>query len=123
MNRLDNIVISDSLESFPFTPSGGGGGKARIPKRQNRQQHAYCLEKMLDEAATQDKLEETNIISVSDRNGIYLEFRGKSEYDLITRSLEHIGKNVRLCNIREVDETKFATVFIPNNQKDFFIKK
>lgn len=123
MNRLDNIVISDSLESFPFTPSGGGGGKARIPKRQNRQQHAYCLEKMLDEAATQDKLEETNIISVSDRNGIYLEFRGKSEYDLITKSLEHIGKNVRMCNVREVDETKFATVFIPNNQKDFFIKK
>lgn len=118
MSKLRNIRILQNKESFPFTPTGGGGGERKIPIR-NRYNHASYLERQFEIAWEENK----KIVSISDRNGIYLEIRGKDEYELITKSLEDSRQNVRLCNIKIIKGTKHATVFVPLNKKDFFIKK
>ncbi|NLK09245.1 MAG: hypothetical protein GX316_11205 [Firmicutes bacterium] len=67
------------------------------------------------------------------RSGIYLEFRGEPGYDLVTKSLENYRpqtreKQIRLLNVRtemastEDAETTYATVFVPNSQKNRYFR-
>lgn len=118
MTKLKNITISQGKELYPFSPVSGGSGKRNIPER-NRYDHARYLEKQFESIWDENK----SITSYSDRNGIYLEFRGKNDFKLVTKSLEDVSQNVRLCNIKEIEGTKHATVFLPLNKKDFFLKK
>lgn len=122
MSKLRNIKISQPKESYPFTPITGGIGKRKIPPR-NRYNHANYLQKQFEQSWKSGEKENKKVTSVSNRNGIYLEFRGKKEYELITKSLENVNQNVRLCNVREIKGTKYATVFVPLNKKNFFLKK
>ena len=122
MGKFPNIKIPLEKESYPFTPTRGGGGERNIPPR-NRYNHANYLQRQFEESWKSGEEENIKVASISNRNGIYLEFRGKKEYELVTKSLEHISQNVRLCNIKEIEGTKYATVFVPLNKKDFFLKK
>lgn len=121
MEELSNLFIAGGKESYEFSPVGGGEGARRIPVR-SRYNHAKYLRRKFDEALTEDGAI-PSVGNVSTRDGVYLEFRGKKEYRLVTKSLEDRGQNVRLCNVREIKDTKHATVFVPNNKKNFFIKK
>lgn len=118
MSKLKNVKITQSKETYPFSPIGGGSGKRNIPER-NRYNHAKYLERRFENVWDENK----NITSIYNRNGIYLEFRGQNDFKLITKSLEDIRQNVRLCNVKEIEGTKYATVFVPLNKKEFFLKK
>lgn len=122
MSKLRNIKIAQEKESYPFTPIIGGGGDRKIPPR-NRYNHANYLQRQFEESWEYGEEENKKVASISNRNGIYLEFRGKKEYELVTKSLENANQNVRLCNVREIEGTKHATVFVPSNKRDFFLKK
>lgn len=53
--------------------------------------------------------------------------KGKAGCDLVTKSLENIKKGIRLLNVktsqRPEGEETYATVYIPNGQTDYFLKK
>ncbi|MBN8838469.1 MAG: S8 family peptidase [Sphingobacteriia bacterium] len=62
------------------------------------------------------------------RGGSYWEFTGKEGYDLITKSLEDLNKNVRLLNIKTNGDTPEnttikAVLFVPQNEEQIFRKK
>ncbi len=122
MNKFKNIRIAQRKESYAFTPVGGGGGNRNIPLR-NRYNHANYLQRQFEESWGTGEEENKYVSSFSNRNGIYLEFRGKKEYELITKGLENANQNIRLCNVREIKNTKYATVYVPLDKKDFFLKK
>lgn len=122
MNRLTNLYITSGKESYEFTPIGGGPGSRNIPNR-NRYNHAKYLSDQFTKALLESEEQNKLVSSISKRDGIYLEFRGQEEYILVTKSLEDVRQNVRLCNVREIKGTKHATVYVPNNKKDFFLKK
>lgn len=68
------------------------------------------------------------MVSVASRHGVYLEIKGQAGYDLITKSLEHTTQHVRICNIKteeygEDQKVVSSTVFVPDNKRDFFVKK
>ncbi len=121
MSKLKNIKIVQVKESYPFTPVGNRGDR-KIPPR-NRYNHAEYLQKQFEKSWESGEEENKKVAAISNRNGIYLEFRGKKEYELVTKSLENANQNVRLCNVKEIEGTKHATVFVPYNKKNFFIKK
>ncbi len=78
MSKLRNIKIAQEKESYPFTPIIGGGGDRKIPPR-NRYNHANYLQRQFKESWESGEEENKKVASISNRNGIYLEFRGKKK--------------------------------------------
>jgi len=61
-------------------------------------------------------------------HGIYVEFSGGADHDLLTKSLENRKSGIRLRNIQITSDnegvaTQHATIYIPANKKDWFPKK
>ncbi len=133
--NLPHIVLEGPNHRQGFTSPQSGGGPTFSKPQRNRASHAQYIARRLDEAweATETSL----VTGHTERNGVYLEFRGQAGHDLATESLESIGrKNIRLCNIRpEVEQvveddgqTKqlsviCATVYVPNEQRQYFAEK
>lgn len=123
--NLPHLVVTN-FESAPYTTAK----KPRIdpPSRppRVRDQHSALLKQQLELAWANTKNNEA--IYHSDRKGIYLEFKGEKNYELVTKSLESISKkdpssSIRLLNIRTEGNTTFATVFTPKNKHHVLTKK
>lgn len=121
-----NIYIGQNGQPIPYTTPRSYLIRPNYPKRK-RKTHAQYLEEQLDFAW---KLvdEKKDAVSAVSKDGVYLEIRGATGYEMVTKSLEHLGQRVRLMNIKteankDGDETIVSTVFIPNDQRDFFQKR
>jgi hypothetical protein len=57
------------------------------------------------------------------RDGVYLEFVGTLDRDLIIKSLENAKSGIRLMSTRLVDHIHLATVYVPNSKKSFFLNR
>ncbi len=134
--RLPHLTLgNDSYSEEFFTSNRQRGAEKRIPPR-DRFMHAEFLKKKFLKAWEEGERE---ILQFQvQRNGIYIEFKGEPGYDLITKSLEDLKSNkIRLCNIRTESEfvhnddtgeeekksVIYATVFVSNDKKNFFLKK
>ncbi|MCE1246077.1 MAG: S8 family serine peptidase [Firmicutes bacterium] len=130
--NLPHIILPDPPEKYKYiNPIKSPNDGQQTPQR-DRKTHAEHLIQSFDKAwqiARDDQ-----VVYHTTRNGVYLEFRSSPGYELITKSLEDLRtKKVRLCNVRkrnlpkEVDkETKpviYATVYISNDSREFFLKK
>ncbi len=127
-SQLSNLYINNAGQSFDFQPASGRGGKGNYPTRSSRRAHAEKLASDLLTAweEADNKQESTGAVSVPSRHGVYLEVKGQAGYDLITKSLEHTAQHVRICNIKtdnENEEVVSSTVYVPDNKRDFFVKK
>ena len=68
--------------------------------------------------------ERKSAVSVSKKDGVYIQIKGKEGYELITKSLENVTQHVRLYNVHNDENgVTSSTVFIPSNKKEFFLKK
>lgn len=131
-SNLDNLYIRRPATNFNYKPISRPGGKPKYPIRTNRRTHADRLKEQLNKAwkLAEQKQLEIKAVSVPSRQGIYLEIKGQEGYELLTDGLEYTGQgdSVRICNIKtagEEDKQKIisSTVFVPNNKRNFFIKK
>ncbi|MGD9678322.1 MAG: S8 family peptidase [Vulcanibacillus sp.] len=122
---LTNIIIDEKGETKKYAPINGGPREINYPTR-DRVDHGRFLENQflsawkLADGFAQQRL----AVSAPVRDGVYLEIKGKSGYDLITKSLENVGQHVRLLNVKKDDnEVISATIYVPNKKRDFFLKK
>lgn len=124
--NLRNIYINEKAESMGYKPVNNRGSEGNFPVRTSRSEHGNYILKQFEEAwekAIKQK-EDQNVLSISARDGVYLEIKGKEGYDLLTKSLENITQHVRLCNIKRDENGVISSiVFVPNNKKNFFLKK
>jgi hypothetical protein len=89
-----HIVISGRYGSEDFTSPPAGGGTS-TPQRP-RPAHSRYLKRKFNEA-WRGAEKGQRAVGVGSRNGVYLEFKGKPGFDLITKSLEDMrSKKVRL---------------------------
>jgi hypothetical protein len=131
--HLLHIVLLDPPARLGFTSASQGGSGKLIPNR-NRGNHADFLRNSLEIAWRE--AENEFITYHTDRQGVYLEFRGSPGYDLATKSLENMkSKKIRLCNIRTEKEVvlnnetgepeekpvTYATVFVANDKRQAFL--
>lgn len=128
MAQFNHIFLNDWAESSPFTSNRQMGGEPRIPAR-NRASHSQQLITKLNTIweQVQERVAERTAVSLTSKDGIYLEFKSAAGHDLITKSLEDIRQGVRLLNIRKVGEgdnqETLATVYIPSGKEQFFLRK
>ena len=135
--RFRHIVLTRPPAAEEFTRVGSGGREKHIPDR-DRPSHSDFLSHKLQNAWAAAENEQA--VAHVARKGIYLEFKSDPGFDLVTKSLESMrsrDKQVRLLNVRvatdqvknektgelEPFETTYATVYIPHEKKNHFLRK
>lgn len=126
---LDHIFLPDTIAvTETYTSVSSGGSVADIPQR-DRQAHAQYLTNKFDTIWANVTAEKSDrqAHSLAASSGTYLEFSGKCNYDLTSKSLEDMGQGVRLLNVRTVESgdnvTNRALIYIPSGKERFFLKK
>ena len=125
---LPHIFIDGRTEAILYKPITSGGGSGSRPPREPLT-HAQRLRNELN--AAWQRQAETNTdrqaISLSTKEGIYLEFQSHPGFSLKTKSLEDLRYGIRLLNIKETGEeaakVTTATVFIPTSRAEKFFEK
>ena len=133
--RLPHITLTKPPETTLYTTSTPGRGSEPVNPIRDRGYHGNFLLGQLKQAWEQTEHE--RVVSHTTRNGVYLEFKSDADFDLATKSLEDLSKKIRLLNVRRLSEfvadeetgvptekiTTFATVYVPNAEKKFFLNK
>lgn len=129
--NLPHLPISD-FETTLYTKPNTPIEIEPLPPK-NRQSHSRHLQQQLANAWANADNDE--VVYHTNRNGIYLEFKGEQGHELITKSLEskqgQLSNWSRLLNVRtEIletsegsQETIIATVYIPKSKKEKFFEK
>ena len=96
----------------------------------DRAAHSQKLIQKLGEILSLANAEKQNreAIALPSREGIYLEFKSSPAFELLTKSLDSTRPDsIRLLNVHEKIRNgsviKYATVFIPEGQHDYFLTK
>lgn len=127
-NPFRHIKLSGPNGSYNYTSVNAGGTPFKTPTR-NRNQHGKKIYQQLERAWQESENE--YLVAYPERTGIYLEFISSPDFELKIKSLENLRQGIRLCNVRTEEriineketEVTLATVFIPNNKREFFFKK
>ncbi len=110
---------------MPFTGKPGGGSRNTKPR--DRLEHSERISAQFEQAWSESakSMEARLAVALPTADGRYLEFASSQGYDLVTKSLENITCGIRLMNVREVGipPVTYATVFVPNSQEGYFLKK
>ena len=133
----DHLFIRQPTQVINYTSPKSGGGSIKIPSR-NRRRHGSFLKKKFEELWKQSKNEQKDrrALALPVRTGHYIEFRSRSGFDLITKSLESMRSNIRLLNIRDQEienqhkkeqqngkKITIATVYVPGDKMSLFLNK
>lgn len=122
-----HIILNNDVERADYTPLNRPGGNPRLAVR-DRSKHGKAILEQLGKAWKENTKQRAMFASIKDREGTYLEFRGRQECDLIYKSLENIAQGIKLLNVRKEMHTnsgtvQAATVFVPTGKENYFNKK
>lgn len=133
--NLPHIVLQGPTANVKFTSSAQQGASIRLPMR-NREDHVAFLQRKFN--SEWERSERDFVVSHAVRQGVYLQFKSSPGFDLKIQSLEDMrSKKIRLCNVRKVSEpivdratgteedkeVVYATVFVANEKRQFFLNK
>lgn len=122
---LPHLLVTNTATTEPYTtPVTGRGPTLNFPPR-NRQQHAQDLLQKLDAVKTvdQERNAERTAFGIDGHGGICLEFESSANFDLKFESLEKVNSGIELLGVKEIDNKKIATVFVPEGKLEQFEKR
>ncbi len=127
-----HIFLRDTGESASFTASPRSFSGAQNTPQRNRQEHSERLREQLTSiwSRARDADDVRTAVSMSTKDGVYIEFEGAPDFGLLTKSLEDRRAGIRLLHvytfpseISSEQQVTRATLFIPNGKQDYFLKK
>lgn len=122
MARHKHLVPTDTATTHAYT-STDGGGSTREYKYPARSRGTHASKLKADLATAKGAAEQhVNAIGIEVKD-IALEFASSQGFDLESNSLEDRRSKVELLSRREVDGKVYATVFVPEDKIDNFLKK
>ncbi|MDD9302996.1 MAG: S8 family peptidase [Desulfobacter sp.] len=130
-----HILLTGDLQKYPFKPATSGGNNTKSPPDPDRQAHSSQLRDRLQQAWQETQSQYVTYHAT--RSGVYLEFKENPGFELAIQSLENMkSKKIRLLNVRKEhvaltdiqqgtieQTTTFATVYVDNEQRDYFFDK
>ncbi|QCF27163.1 S8 family peptidase [Hydrocarboniclastica marina] len=126
MDKLSHIVLPVPPETQLYTSTSSAVIQKTVVPR-NRDQHGNFLQSQFLKAWGESK--DSQLAIVGGRDGVYLEFVSDPDAELLTKSLEDMrSKKVRLLNVRKIKNASdqwvtFATVYVSNQKRNYFVKK
>lgn len=125
----NHIIVPNNFKNeYDFTSPRSYVGKGNIPKRNTLQHAQFINSKLNDVWEQQNNLQqERSAVALPTREGTYIEFKGKQDYDLEYLSLEDQRAGIRLLNVRdlEIDNhvQQVATLYVPHGKEHVFADK
>ena len=120
-----NLILKDTYEVDIYTSDSARGNNKFKPRDKNV--HGNYLLRQLNYVWSADEQHKAMFATLKQQEGIYIEFKGAENCDLITKSLENASQGIKLLNLRDIENengiTQSATVYIPIDKKDYFNKK
>lgn len=129
MASYKHIFITGNVSSEKYKAPSGMASKPRIPVRDRANQSQKLLRQFDAIWQAKEQLQQQRSAEqIATREGTYISFTSAANHDLITKSLEDLGKGIRLLNIKEIpvgeNQTQIrATVYVPNGKEGLFISK
>lgn len=125
-NELPHLLIKGSAGTEDYT-SPKSAPRPRFPER-NRTEHAkHLLDQVRNSNLQAQKKREALPIGAPAPDGIYLEFEGKTAFDLKLESLDLPSQGIELLSVKAIVEPEgtktIAAVYVPNDKVSAFIKK
>jgi len=120
-----NIFLPGTAKPLPFTSKSSRGSKLAIPSR-DPEQHVNYLKRKFEEVYAQNRnLTQQQVAAIRYKEGVYLEFSGQENHDLLVKSLENVRSGIRLLNVRtdSEDNTIKATIYVPEGKESYFINR
>ncbi len=127
-NLLRHFFLDQTGTALDYISKLRGREKRNYPVRE-RFEHGRRLQQRLKDAWRRAKLlhEQQTAVSLPVKDGVYLDFESKPDFELVTKSLEGRRSGIRLLNIRTEYENDLpirkATVFIPAGKENYFLRK
>lgn len=122
--RYPHLFLAGPDRTQPFTNPRGNRTTQIIPERDTAQ-HSNYLRSRLERVWIEN--DDYHAVAHIDRRGVYIDFISEPGFDLMMKSLERVSSGIRLLNVRQhrVEEMvqTSATVFVPNTQRPYFLKK
>jgi len=122
--NLKNIFLKNDpkIDSYRVINRGNNPEKDLYPKRDkyvHAQKLRSALQKCLDDNNNQ-KLNNSKKV----KDGLYLEFLGAKNFELVTKWFDKKIQGIKLLNVRRDKDRKVtkATVYIPKGREEFFFK-
>lgn len=128
MPNHPHLFIQGNVSSEKYR-ANGTPIKAKPSPLRDRTSHGQKLLSQFAEIWQQkEQLKEERLAAqITARDGTYIQFISALGHELVTKSLEALGKGIRLLNIQYSQEQNQiqtrATVYVPNGQEWYFIKK
>lgn len=112
--RYEPIFLDNRyLKNYKYSSRRGGLINFVFPPR-DRKRHSDKLIQLYTQV-----LQNKN----SNLDGIYIDFTSQKDFQLKTESLESLSKNIRLVNLKIIDGTTQATLYVPEKYKDNILNK
>lgn len=124
-----HIFIAGNVNREKYKAPLSIGAQPRIPFRDRASQSQKLLRQFDEIWQTKAQLlQQREAEQIATREGTYISFTSAADHDLITKSLEDLGKGIRLLNIKEIPVGENhsqirATVYVPNGKEGLFIGK
>ena len=118
--NLNPLFISNTGIQQSFTTPPRPAGDPNYPER-NIREHGNKLVGLFNGIISvySDQITKNQRVD----KGFYVDFTGLKDHDLPIKSLENISSKIRLSNIKNIDGEISATVFLPIEKQDFFLRK
>jgi len=120
-----HIFLEGPTDAQGFTNPRRGSPTPRIPER-NRDRHSAHLHRRFELAWNEAEQRRARVHV--ERHGVYIDFMGEPDCDLLTQSLEYRPSGIRLLNVRCTSEEKekkqtAATVYVPRAKRGHFLRR
>lgn len=117
-NQFPHIFIKKAPKAIDYISPKKVVREVKVPTR-NRRPHGNFLKTKFKELWKQSKKENSDrqAVALPVKTGHYIEFRSKTGFDLVTKSLENLKSGIRLLNIREEEDKKLTKKTITKKTK------
>jgi len=122
--RYKHILLSGTGQAEPYKSRPGRGRAKTFPPR-DRLLHGQKLRTELDVAwgEAQARRVAPHAVAVGAPTGFYLEFKGEPDFHLEFDSLEFRRSGIDLRAVRTTDNVTTATVFVPDEERGYFLRR
>jgi len=122
MDEYRHFLLTDTATAEAYTSTSSGGGEFKTPPRDTAK-HGQRLTDQMREATSAVDAGAAQQPVLKDLHVIPLTFESAPDYELKLESLESKQQGLRIMDVRKEDGKQAATVAIPKDKTDHFIKR
>ena len=119
----DHLFVTGWVRREQYTSPNTGGAKVKTPPR-NRLGHGTALKEKFEQAWLAAQARQRSVAVIPDTpDGFLVQFQSDPNMELDLEKLDLQSKGIQLAAVKTVAGVQLATVFVPDDRVQFFLKR